>query len=137
MWRFLFAIIWEKFVVTKFRNEALSTYYKNIANIFAIRRLSRIHWTTGTCQKFIAREFKLFYNTVESSIFVVDQCSWLLCVALSRIHIPTNLYIIICLKFIKFILITLPTKLRPQEPGKFWLPMNVNPTNKNDSTVSI
>lgn len=42
-----------------------------------------------------------------------------------RIHIPTNLYTIICFIFIKIILIT--TKLHPNELGKFWLPRNIDP----------
>lgn len=33
-----------------------------------------------------------------------------------------DVYTIICLMYIKIILIKLPTKLRPHEIGKFWLP---------------
>lgn len=53
-----------------------------------------------------------------------------------RIYIPTNLYTIIRLIFIKFIPFSLSTKLRPLEPGKCCLPTNINPTNKKDLEVN-
>lgn len=48
-------------------------------------------------------------------------------------RIYPNLYTVICLIVIKTIPITLPTKLHSHEPGKFWLPTNI----ENDSTVYI
>lgn len=44
-----------------------------------------------------------------------------------RIYIPSNLYKIDCLIFIKIILIIQPTKLRPDELGKFWPPTYNDP----------
>lgn len=43
------------------------------------------------------------------------------------IYIPMNVYTSICLICIKIISNLLPTKLRLHEPGKFWLPMNIDP----------
>lgn len=70
-------------------------------------------------------------NTVESPLFVRAN--------VQRVFIPTNLYTVIFLFkiFHKIILITLLTKLRPYEAGHFWLPTNNDPTNKNNSIVSI
>lgn len=50
--------------------------------------------------------------------FVGNPCPW--------IYFPQT-YTIICLIFIKIILITLPTKLPPHEPEKDWLPKNIDP----------
>lgn len=44
-----------------------------------------------------------------------------------QIYIHTKLYTIICLIFIRIILIALPMKLCPHEPQKCWLPMNIDP----------
>lgn len=70
-------------------------------------------------------------NIVESPLFVWAN--------VQRVYFPTNLYTVIFLFkiFHKIILITLLTKLRPYEAGNVWLPTNNDPTNKNDSIVSI
>lgn len=61
--------------------------------------------------------------TVESSLFVVDQFSWLSWISL---YILINLYTF-----------TLPTKLRPHKAGKSWLPTKLTPSNENDSWVYL
>lgn len=66
-------------------------------------------------------------------IVLGDQCSW---VTLDHEFTTSyNLYQIMCFMVMKNIPITLPTKLRPYEPGQFWQPTNNTPTNKYDSTV--
>lgn len=47
-----------------------------------------------------------------------------------NLHLYKTMYTIICLTFIKIVLITLPTKLCPHQPGKFWLPTTLTPENK-------
>lgn len=44
-----------------------------------------------------------------------------------RIYIPTIVLSSSCLIFIKFIPITIPTKLRYHKPGKFLLPTSIDP----------
>lgn len=44
-----------------------------------------------------------------------------------RIYIPTIVISSICLIFIKFIPITIPTKLHYHKPGKFLLPTSIGP----------
>lgn len=72
----------------------------------------------------------LISHAVESSLFVGDQCLWILLVTLAhKLHPHERIYTRISLIFIKIIPNLLPTKLHPHEPGKFWLfkPMNIDP----------
>lgn len=45
----------------------------------------------------------------------------------SQIYEAMNVYTILCLIFIKGIPIIPPTKLSPNEPGKFWLETKIDP----------
>lgn len=77
-----------------------------------------------------------FFTTVKSSLFVGYQCSWLSWVAIAYECSQKSIKSI-CLIFIYLIPNLLPTKLRTRKPGKVWLPTNIDPANKNDSTVYI
>lgn len=50
-----------------------------------------------------------------------------ICNPCPRIYTPTSVYMGICLIFIKIIPNLLPTKIRPHEPGQFWLPQTLTP----------
>lgn len=61
--------------------------------------------------------------------FMGNPCTW--------IYIPTNLYKIFCLIFIKIIMITPPKKLHPHDEENVGYPWTLTPTIKNDSTVLV
>lgn len=58
-----------------------------------------------------------------------------ICNPCPRIYTPTSVYTGICLIFIKIIPNLLPTKIRPYEPGQFWLPTNIDPRDYYSSAV--
>jgi hypothetical protein len=73
----------------------------------------------------------LYIATVESSLFVGDQCSWISWATLTHEFTSPQTYIYFFFKFHKYysncILYMLSTKLSPHEPVKFWLPTNIDP----------
>lgn len=52
-----------------------------------------------------------------------------------QIYIPMNVYTSICLISMKIVPITLPMKFRSYKPGNFWIPTNIHPMKRNNSTV--
>lgn len=74
---------------------------------------------------------KCYPNTVESSLFVEDQCSWV--TLAHEFMFPKNIYVKHLFDVLKIFPNLLPTKLCPQEC--FGYPQTLAPTNKYDLRV--